>query len=468
MKLPLTDMLFQCHPLPGWVVDPQTGRVLAVNAAAVAVFGYAEADFLEQRLQELLAAERLPGPPAQAPEPAATSAAVSAGAPGPTVWRLRHRSGSFSTFELTSAPVTLQGQAAWLQSAQDLGRERRTEETLRHLERRYRDIVETTTEGVWIIDAQARTTLVNDTMARMMGYAAAEMQGRPLADFMDERGASITERNLERRRSGIAEQHEFCFRRHDGSALWVRMSTHPMRDDVGAYAGALAMVTDITEWREMQEKLRRSEEDLRTTLQSIGDAVIATDVQGSVTRMNTAAERLTGWTLAQASGLPLTEVFRIVNADTREAAPNPVQKVMHTGQVVELANHTVLFTRQGEERHIADSAAPIRDASGQTVGVVLVFSDVTEAYLARQALATAQVSSNGQAPSPRWEAGSWTCRPCVRTGHPKPVGSMKSIRRSPLRWTGRSISTHQRPCPPFRLPCGLPSSRASHGTWSCP
>ncbi len=388
MKPPLTDMLFQCHPLPSWVVDTHTGRVLAVNAAAVTVFEYSEADFLERCLHELLAAERIPGPPSRTPEPAATSAQVAAGTRGSTVWRLRHRSGTFSTFELTSTPVTFEGQAAWLQVAQDLGRERRTEETLRHLERRYRDIVETTTEGVWIIDAQANTTLVNNTMAQMMGYAAAEMQGRPLTEFMDESGASITERNLERRRSGIAEQHEFCFRRCDGSALWVRMSTHPMRDDVGAYAGALAMVTDITEWREMQEKLRRSEEDLRTTLQSIGDAVIAADVQGSVTRMNTAAERLTGWTLAEASGLPLTEVFRIFDADTRNEATNPVQKVMQTGQVVAPANHTVLLTRQGDERHIADSVAPIRDASGQTVGVVLVFSDVTEAYRARQSMAT--------------------------------------------------------------------------------
>ena len=363
------DALFQCHPLPSWVIDAQTQRVLAVNAAALASFGYAETEFLHQRIDELLGAEEL------------KSAAET------EVRRLRHRSGAFNTFELTTATLTFEGRAAWLQAARDMRRERRTEEALRQLERRYREIVDTTTEGVWIIDADARTTFVNATMAQMMGHAPADMLGRPLADFMDERGAAITENNLERRRQGITEQHEFSFQRRDGSALWVRMSTHPMHDDAGAYAGALAMVTDVTEWRRVQEHVRRSEADLAVTLQSIGDAVIAVNVSGLVTRMNTAAERLTGWTLADANGWPLAQVFRIVDAATREPATDPVQRVMHSGDVVGLADNTLLLARDGGEHHISDSAAPIRDAEGQIVGVVLVFSDVSDAHRARQALA---------------------------------------------------------------------------------
>ncbi|MDO8787121.1 MAG: ATP-binding protein [Sulfuritalea sp.] len=129
-----------------------------------------------------------------------------------------------------------------------------------------------------------------------------------------------------------------------------------------------------------EKSLQESEENLAITLHSIGDAVIATDADGRVTRMNDTAQRLSGWTLADARQRPLAEVFRIVNADTREMVPDPVQLVMAQGKTIGLANHTVLLGRDGREYQIADSAAPIRNAAGTIVGVVLVFSDVTEQY----------------------------------------------------------------------------------------
>jgi PAS domain S-box-containing protein len=132
--------------------------------------------------------------------------------------------------------------------------------------------------------------------------------------------------------------------------------------------------------------LSRQEEHERITLQSIGDAVLATDSAGRITRLNPTAERLTGWPLAEALGRPLVEVFHIINAATREPVANPVQQVLARGEVVGLANHTALLARDGQEYQIADSAAPIRDRAGKIVGVVLVFSDVTERYRAQQAL----------------------------------------------------------------------------------
>jgi PAS domain S-box-containing protein len=148
----------------------------------------------------------------------------------------------------------------------------------------------------------------------------------------------------------------------------------------------IGAVLDITERKRSEEVLRASEENLAVTLQSIGDAVIATDLDGRVTRMNTVAERLTAWSLAQAQGRSLTEVFRIVNAQSREPVPSPVQRVLTSGEIVDLANDTVLLSHDGIEYHISDSAAPIRDAAGRIMGVVLVFSDVSEQYLAQQAL----------------------------------------------------------------------------------
>ncbi|HEX8117639.1 MAG TPA: PAS domain S-box protein, partial [Pyrinomonadaceae bacterium] len=123
---------------------------------------------------------------------------------------------------------------------------------------------------------------------------------------------------------------------------------------------------------------RADRESLQTTLRSIGDAVIATDGHGLVRFMNPVAERLTGWTLADAEGRPLAEVFKIVNEETRATVESPVEKVLREGQVVGLANHTVLLARDGTEVPIDDSGAPIRDERGRTSGVVLVFHDVTE------------------------------------------------------------------------------------------
>ena len=124
--------------------------------------------------------------------------------------------------------------------------------------------------------------------------------------------------------------------------------------------------------------LKESEENLQVTLHSIGDGVLATDAEGRITRLNAVAEALVGWTLDEAKGRPLGEVFRIIHEQTRQPAVIPVDDVLTTGIVHGLANHTVLISRDGREKPIADSAAPIRDSQGRIVGVVLVFRDVTE------------------------------------------------------------------------------------------
>jgi PAS domain S-box-containing protein len=117
---------------------------------------------------------------------------------------------------------------------------------------------------------------------------------------------------------------------------------------------------------------------LRVTLGSIGDGVIATDRDGNITFLNSVAESLTGWSQKEATGQPMEKVFPIVNESTRASVVNPVRKVLKTQEVVSLANHTVLIAKDGNERPIDDSAAPIRGDDENTLGVVLVFRDVSE------------------------------------------------------------------------------------------
>ncbi|MBI4975887.1 MAG: GAF domain-containing protein [Spirochaetes bacterium] len=132
--------------------------------------------------------------------------------------------------------------------------------------------------------------------------------------------------------------------------------------------------------RRAGRKLQESEARLSATLRSIGDGVIATDASGNVISLNNVAETLTGWKTRDAFGRGLSEIFNIVNAQTRRPAANPVFRVLTEGIIVGLANHTALIARDGTERQIADSAAPIRSERGDIIGTVLVFRDVTDEY----------------------------------------------------------------------------------------
>jgi PAS domain S-box-containing protein len=134
------------------------------------------------------------------------------------------------------------------------------------------------------------------------------------------------------------------------------------------------------------EELEQQREWFEVTLNSIGDAVITTDVSGAVTSLNPVAEAMTGWSVAEATGEPLERVFKIINEDTRRTVESPIAKVLQLGKTVGLANHTALIRRDGCEVAIEDSAAPIRDRKGNVCGAVMVFHDVSERRRAEQAL----------------------------------------------------------------------------------
>jgi len=146
------------------------------------------------------------------------------------------------------------------------------------------------------------------------------------------------------------------------------------------------LLKEITERKQAEESLRTSEERWETTLRSIGDAVIATDADGRVVFMNEVAEKLTGWPLSESQGKDLKEIFNIVNEVTRIKPENPIAKVIRTGQVLGLSNHTALISRSGREFPIEDSGAPIRDKEGEIRGVVMVFHDISEKRIAEKAV----------------------------------------------------------------------------------
>ncbi|MBI5847730.1 MAG: PAS domain S-box protein [Nitrospirae bacterium] len=163
--------------------------------------------------------------------------------------------------------------------------------------------------------------------------------------------------------------------RHKQGELPETVPIHS-NDEIGQLASEFNKMTIAI--KEREERIAEEKERLAVTLRSIGDAVIVTDVSGMITMINRVAEQHTGWAAEDAAGKPLSEVFHIINEKTRERCSNPVAKVLETGLIQGLANHTALIRKDNSEIIIEDSAAPIRDRSSQVMGVVLVFRDMTE------------------------------------------------------------------------------------------
>lgn len=152
----------------------------------------------------------------------------------------------------------------------------------------------------------------------------------------------------------------------------------PVLGKDGQYYGRIWAFRDITERKLAEANIAAEKELLSVTLRSIGDGVITTDTTGKILIINKVAEELTGWQQNEAQGKPLDHVFNIVNENTHEFCENPLKKVLLTGHIVELTNSTLLISKNGTEKVIANSGAPIKNSNGETIGVVLVFRDITE------------------------------------------------------------------------------------------
>jgi PAS domain S-box-containing protein len=206
--------------------------------------------------------------------------------------------------------------------------------------------------------------------------AALEMvrtnQGKAAMDSIRSVGANLTDREFEllkERRTAITESAFRTFWLTAGGLGVLLFSIVFLQRavDRGIHARE-SLVTDLDQ----------AKQKLEITLMSIGDAVIASDERGRITLMNSIAEQLTGWKREDAEGQPVDRIFHIVNEETKTIVESPVDKVLRTGAIAGLANHTVLIGKQGREVPIDDSGAPIRDHQNQVVGVVLVFRDITK------------------------------------------------------------------------------------------
>jgi len=174
---------------------------------------------------------------------------------------------------------------------------------LRASEERYRRIIDTAHEGIWIINAEERIEYVNQRMAEMLGYSISAMLNRPVFDFMDELARSEAKRNFERRKQGITEQHDFRFRRQDGSDLWTIVSTNPIFSQTSEFQGEIAMITDVSDVyselrlrKQAEEKLKQSEARFRSVVESNMIGIGFWEGDGYITDVNNALLEMLGYT----------------------------------------------------------------------------------------------------------------------------------------------------------------------------
>ncbi len=252
----------------------------------------------------------------------------------------------------------------------------------------YRSFVENANDIIYTLSPEGIFGFVSENWQEILGHKVSDVMGRSFEPFVHPDDVKLCMDFLNKIiQTGKKQQGiEYRVKHKDGTWRWHISNASPLKNKRGEVIKFLGIARDITRRKKVEEALKSSEESLRITLNSIGDAVISTDVNGHIERMNPVAEKLTGWKLNQAKGKPLDEIFNIIDAKTGNPAFNPLNRVLETGKILGLANHTVLISRDQKEYQVADSAAPIRDDYGNIAGVVLVFRDVTEEYQLQEKL----------------------------------------------------------------------------------
>jgi len=247
-------------------------------------------------------------------------------------------------------------------------------------------------EPLLLLSSDGTIDTPSHSFVAQLGIPADALIGRRLDGLAAASAAAIQEYVQACAQSAHVVQGSLLLRRRaETIALQARGVAYPPGDAPSASHVLLRLVTQsataeqiaadqrsTSHWREVEDSLRRQSQILEVTLASIGDAVVVTDADGRVTFLNSVAEQLTGWSNQASREQPLKNVFHVINERTRQPVIDPAAKVMETGAIAGLANHSVLLARDGREIPIDDSAAPIRLPDGRLFGVVLIFRDITE------------------------------------------------------------------------------------------
>jgi diguanylate cyclase (GGDEF)-like protein/PAS domain S-box-containing protein/putative nucleotidyltransferase with HDIG domain len=246
-------------------------------------------------------------------------------------------------------------------------------------------LLDSTAEGIYGLDMEGNCTFINKSAVVMLGFSSQEeLLGKNMHNLIHHSYGSGLPMSMEeciiaegiKNGRGIRSDNEI-FWRSDNTSFSVECFSYPQIED-GKVVGGVITFLDNSERKRLQQQIYTDKEQYRTTLLSVGDAVISTDANGRIEVMNPVAEILTGWTQIEAKGWHSETVFHIINEFTGEECENPVQRVLESAEIIELANHTILVSKDGKRIPIEDSAAPIINTDGKITGVVIVFRDFSD------------------------------------------------------------------------------------------
>ncbi|MGO4327441.1 diguanylate cyclase [Cupriavidus sp. 2TAF22] len=307
--------------------------------------------------------------------------------------RFRHKDGSYRWTLLAVSLVRDEHTGApqhFISQVEDIDDRKTAQEKLEALTRRTQLAVEAGRVGIWEWNIASGAIAWDARMHALHGSdpagGAPDLQhwiGMVHAEDVDKARSEMREAV----RGTRAFDTEYRIQRTDGEVRHIRAMAMVLRQDDGTALSMIGTNWDITEQRHLTEALFEEKERLHITLRSIGDAVICTDAAMAVTFMNPIAEQLTGWTMQAAAGQPLEFIFRIVDEHSNLPIPSPVEQCLQTLRPVYLQDGAVLQSLTGDRHDVQDSAAPVRTATGEVIGAVLVFQDITSARALQRELA---------------------------------------------------------------------------------
>jgi diguanylate cyclase (GGDEF)-like protein/PAS domain S-box-containing protein len=256
---------------------------------------------------------------------------------------------------------------------------REAENRIRESKECIQAIIENMQDTIYHVDRHGVITWTTPSIRQLLGYAPEEVIGSNVGKlFRSAKDRQSHDQALAASFGGL-QHYEFMLRHKDGSGVWVSENCIYRYNEVGGITGYESTLRDITALKQTKEALFLAQERAYVTLGSIGDGVIAVNLNGCVDYMNVVAEQGTGWDLEEAHGKPMTKVFRIVDEKTLQPAPDPVELCLEEGKATMLPGYLLLIHRHVHQHlSIEVNAAPIRNCSGDISGVVLVFHDVSE------------------------------------------------------------------------------------------
>lgn len=359
----------------GIITKTLSGIIQTWNKSAERIFGYTAEEAVDQSILLVI-------PPHLHPEEASILARLRNGEVIDHYETVRRRKdGRLIDVALTVSPVrdskgTIIGVS---KIVRDITESKRISRTMAQVENLLALIVSSSDDAIISKDLNGTVTSWNRGAERMFGYTAEEMIGSSILRIIPlDRHSEETAILSKLRRGERIDHFETVRKKKDGRLFDISITVSPLVDQEGNVIGASKIGRDVSEQKQVQRILYESEERWRVTLESIGDAVVATDASTVVTFVNAVGAGILGRPVQDILGQPLADVFKIVNEETRHPVESPVDRVIQHGHTVGLANHTILLRPDGTEVPIDDSAAPILDREGRLLGVVLVFRDISE------------------------------------------------------------------------------------------